>query len=455
MNTISEERMNKVISLISLGCPKNQVDTERMVATLEDAGYTISDSVDGADIVVVNTCCFIDEAKKEAIETILEIAELKKEGFVGSIIVCGCLAQHYGNEILAEIPEIDAVAGIGANGDIAIIADSVFRGEKVTRLPPKEELPLEGRRVLVSPPYWAYLKIAEGCSNHCSYCIIPEIRGECRSREMEAVVDEARELAAGGVKELILVAQDTTAYGIDCYGVSKLPQLLKELAQVEGIEWIRLMYCYPEKVTDELLDAIATTPKVVHYLDLPVQHISDKILSAMNRQSTGEGIRNLIGKIRERIPDIILRTTVITGFPGEGEQEFEELAEFVNEFEFDRFGCFAFSPQSGTPAALLDSTVSEQEKHDRCDILMNDQYSINEAKNLEKAGSVYRVLIEGYDGYSDSYSGRSYMDAPEIDTKIIFTSDKPHEEGEFVDVEILGISEYDLLGKEVDGKVTT
>lgn len=441
--------MNKVISVISLGCPKNQVDTERMIALLEDAGYTISDTIDGADIVLVNTCCFIDDAKKEAIETILEIAELKREGFVGSIIVCGCLAQHYGSEILAEIPEIDAVAGIGANGDIASIADSVYRGEKFTRCPPKEQLPLEGRRVLASPPYWAYLKIAEGCSNHCSYCIIPELRGECRSRSLDAVLDEARELAAGGVKELILVAQDTTAYGIDLYGVSKLPELLKSLAEIEGIVWLRLMYCYPEKMTDEIIETIISTPKVLHYLDLPVQHISDKILSAMNRQSTGAGIRSLMRKIRERIPDIIIRTTVITGFPGEGEQEFEELAEFVNEFEFDRFGCFAFSPQQGTPAALLDETVDEQERHDRCDILMNDQYSINEAKNLENVGNVYRVLVEGYDGYSDSYSGRSYMDAPEVDTKIIFTSEKIYEEGDFVDVEILGISEYDLLGKAV------
>ncbi|HOU10356.1 MAG TPA: 30S ribosomal protein S12 methylthiotransferase RimO [Clostridiales bacterium] len=443
--------MNKIISLISLGCPKNQVDTERMIASLEDAGYTLSDSVDGADIVVVNTCCFIDEAKKEAIETILEIAELKKGGFIGSIIVCGCLAQHYGNEILAQIPEIDAVAGIGANGSIASIADSVFRGEKISLLPPKEELPLEGRRVLVSPPYWAYLKIAEGCSNHCSYCVIPEIRGEYRSREMESVLEEARDLAGRGVKEVILVAQDTTAYGMDLYGEYKLPDLLKKMAEIDCLVWIRLMYCYPEKVTDELIEAIASTPKVVHYLDMPVQHINDGILSAMNRQSTSEGIKSLIRKLRERIPDIILRTTVITGFPGEGEQDFEQLAEFVNEFEFDRFGCFAFSPQQGTPAALLENALSEQEKADRCDILMNDQYSVNEAKNLDKVGNIYRVLVEGYDGYSDSYSGRSYMDAPEIDTKIIFTSGKLHEEGDFVDVEILGVSEYDLLGKALTG----
>jgi len=451
MIIFAEERMNKVISIISLGCPKNQVDTERIIASLEDAGYTISDSVDGADIVLVSTCCFIDEAKKEAIETILEIAEMKKEGFVGSIIVCGCLAQYYGSEILAEIPEIDAVAGIGANGEIASIADSVYRGEKVNLSPPKEHLPLEGRRVLASPPYWAYLKIAEGCSNHCSYCIIPDIRGECRSREIDSILREAEELAAGGTKELIIVAQDTTAYGIDLYGTPKLPQLLKSLAEIDGIVWIRLMYCYPDKVTDELIETIASTPKVVHYLDLPVQHISDKVLRAMNRQSSGEGIRELIRKIREKIPDIILRTTVITGFPGEGTEEFEELAEFINEFEFDRFGCFAFSPQPGTNAALLENELDEQERLDRCDILMNDQYSVIEAKNLEKVGNVYQVLIEGYDGYSDIYSGRSYMDAPEIDTKIIFTSDKVHEEGEFADVLILGISEYDLLGRETAG----
>ena len=440
--------MNYKIGMISLGCPKNQVDAEHMLALMDAEGWEIVDYVDGCDAVIVNTCGFIDDAKKEAIENILDMVELKKEGVISKIIVTGCLAQRYKDEIVKEIPEVDAVIGIGANGDIIKTVEEVMSGvDTIKNYPPQCDLPLEGQRILTTPHYWAYLKIGEGCSNRCTYCTIPSIRGNMRSRSMENVIDEAKQLAESGVKELILIAQDTTSYGLDLYGELKLPELLNELCKIDSIEWIRLLYCYPDRITDELIETMKNQEKVVNYIDLPLQHADDKILKAMNRRGDQALIRNVISKLRTEIPDVVIRTTFIVGFPGEGEEEFETLAEFVNEIEFDRLGVFTFSPQEGTPAFDMEDQVDEDIKTRRGEVIMQDQYSIMEEKNNEKIGKTYRVVVEDYDGYSDSYTGRTYMDAPEIDGLVKFTSHKDLDIGDFVDVEIFDVEDYDLIGE--------
>lgn len=440
--------MNYKIGMISLGCPKNQVDAEHMLALMDAEGWEIVDYVDGCDAVIVNTCGFIDDAKKEAIENILDMVELKKEGVISKIIVTGCLAQRYKDEIVKEIPEVDAVIGIGANGDIIKTVEEVMSGvDTIENYPPQCDLPLEGQRILTTPHYWAYLKICEGCSNRCTYCTIPSIRGNMRSRSMENVIDEAKQLAESGVKELILIAQDTTSYGLDLYGELKLPELLNELCKIDSIEWIRLLYCYPDRITDELIETMKNQEKVVNYIDLPLQHADDKILKAMNRRGDQALIRNVISKLRTEIPDVVIRTTFIVGFPGEGEEEFETLAEFVNEIEFDRLGVFTFSPQEGTPAFDMEDQVDEDIKTRRGEVIMQDQYSIMEEKNNEKIGKTYRVVVEDYDGYSDSYTGRTYMDAPEIDGLVKFTSHKDLDIGDFVDVEIFDVEDYDLIGE--------
>lgn len=440
--------MNYKIGMISLGCPKNQVDAEHMLALMDAEGWEIVDYVDGCDAVIVNTCGFIDDAKKEAIENILDMVELKKEGVISKIIVTGCLAQRYKDEIVKEIPEVDAVIGIGANGDIIKTVEEVMSGvDTIEKYPPQCELPLEGQRILTTPQYWAYLKIGEGCSNRCTYCTIPSIRGNMRSRSMENVIDEAKQLAESGVKELILIAQDTTSYGLDLYGELKLPELLNELCKIDSIEWIRLLYCYPDRITDELIETMKNQEKVVNYIDLPLQHADDKILKAMNRRGDQALIRNVISKLREEIPDVVIRTTFIVGFPGEGEEEFETLAEFVNEIEFDRLGVFTFSPQEGTPAFDMEDQVDEDIKTRRGEVIIQDQYSIMEEKNNEKIGKTYKVVVEDYDGYSDSYTGRTYMDAPEIDGLVKFTSHKDLDIGDFVDVEIFDVEDYDLIGE--------
>ena len=440
--------MNYKVGMISLGCPKNQVDAEHMLALMDAEGWKIVDYVDGCDVVIVNTCGFIDDAKKEAIENILDMVELKKEGVIGKIIVTGCLAQRYKEEIVKEIPEVDAVIGIGANGDIIKTVEEVMSGvDTIENYPPQCELPLEGQRILTTPQYWAYLKIGEGCSNRCTYCTIPSIRGNMRSRSMENIIDEAKQLAELGVKELILIAQDTTSYGLDLYGELKLSELLNELCKIDSIEWIRLLYCYPDRITDELIETMKNQDKVVNYIDLPLQHADDKILKAMNRRGDQALIRSVISKLRTEIPDVVIRTTFIVGFPGEGEKEFETLAEFVNEIEFDRLGVFTFSPQEGTPAFDMDNQVDEDVKTRRGEIIMQDQYSIMEEKNNEKIGKIYKVVVEDYDGYSDSYTGRTYMDAPEIDGLVKFTSQKDLEIGDFVNVEIFDIEDYDLIGE--------
>ncbi len=437
------------IGMISLGCPKNQVDAERMLALLDKNEFEIADCYEGVDAVIVNTCGFIDDAKREAIENILDMAQLKEDGTVKKIIVTGCLAQRHQKEIFDEIPEVDAVIGIGANGNIAEIVKKVIEGENVYEMPSNSELPLVGERLLTTPEYWSYLKIADGCSNRCTYCAIPSIRGDFRSVEFETLVDEAKALADAGTKELILIAQDTTNYGMDLYGKLRLPELLDALCEIDGIEWIRLLYCYPDKITDELLETMARQPKVVHYIDLPLQHADDKILKAMNRKGDSAYLRETIAKIREAMPDAVIRTTFIIGFPGEGEEEFENLAEFVNEIEFDRLGCFSYSPQDGTPAFDMDNQVDDETKLRRGDIIMGDQLEIVTLKNHERIGKTYKVIVEDYDGYSDSYSGRTYMDAPDIDGKIIFTTDKHYENGDFTEIEVIGMNDYDLIGKDI------
>lgn len=440
--------MNYKVGMISLGCPKNQVDAEHMLALMDAEGWEIVDYVDGCDVVIVNTCGFIDDAKKEAIENILDMVELKKEGVIGKIIVTGCLAQRYKEEIVKEIPEVDAVIGIGANGDIIKTVEEVMSSvATLESYPPQCELPLDGQRILTTPNYWAYLKIADGCSNRCTYCTIPSIRGDMRSRSMESILDEAKQLAELGVKELILIAQDTTSYGLDLYGELKLPELLNELCKIDSIEWIRLLYCYPDRITDELIATMKNQEKVVNYIDLPLQHADDKILKAMNRRGDQSLIRSVISKLRTEIPDVVIRTTFIVGFPGEGDGEFETLAEFVNEIEFDRLGVFTFSPQEGTPAFDMENQVEEDVKVRRGEVIMQDQYSIMEEKNSEKIGKTYKVVVEEYDGYSDSYVGRTYMDAPEIDGLVKFTSHDDLEIGDFVEVEIFEVEDYDLIGE--------
>ena len=440
--------MEYKVGMISLGCPKNQVDAEHMLALIDAAGCEIVDYVDGCDVVIVNTCGFIDDAKKEAIENILDMVELKKEGIISKIVVTGCLAQRYKDEIVTEIPEVDAVVGIGANGDIVKTIEEVTPGvDTIEKYPPRIDLPLEGQRILTTPQYWAYLKIGEGCSNRCTYCTIPSIRGNMRSRSMENVIEEAKQLAESGVKELILIAQDTTSYGLDLYGELKLPELLNELCKIDSIEWIRLLYCYPDRITDELIETMKKQDKVVNYIDLPLQHADDKILKAMNRRGDQAMIRNVIEKLRTEIPDVVIRTTFIVGFPGEGEDEFENLAVFVNEIEFDRLGVFTFSAQEGTPAYDMEDQVEEDVKTRRGEIIMQDQYSIMEEKNNEKIGKTYKVIVEDYDGYSDSYTGRTYMDAPEIDGIVRFTSDRDLDIGDFVEVEIFDVEDYDLIGE--------
>ena len=438
------------VGMISLGCPKNQVDAERMLAIIDKNSFEITDCYDGADVVIVNTCGFIDAAKAEAIENILDMAELKKEGIIKKIIVAGCLSERYKDEIFTEMPEVDGVMGIGAINQVDSIIRRVLDGEKVFQMDDKYNLPLCGERILTTPSYWSYLKIADGCSNRCTYCAIPGIRGDYRSEEFDMVIEEAKQLAAAGTKELILIAQDTTAYGYDLYGEYRLPELLNSLCEIDGIEWIRMLYCYPDKITDELLDVMKNQPKVLHYIDLPLQHADDRILKRMGRKGDSTYLRNVISRIREAMPDAVIRTTFMVGFPGEDEEAFDNLAEFVNEIEFDRLGCFEFSPQEGTPAYNMPDQVDDKVKNRRGEIIMNDQLEIVNLKNDEKVGKTYRVLVEDYDGYSDSYSGRTYMDAPEIDGKINFTSSHDYNPGDFADVEVIGVNDYDLIGKDIN-----
>lgn len=439
--------MSATVGMISLGCPKNQVDAELMLAKLDEAGFKISNEISGCDAVIINTCGFIEDAKREAIENILEMAEYKEAGAIKSIVVTGCLAERYKEEIMEEMPEVDVVVGIGNNADIVDLVKKAIDGEKTLAFSEKENLPLEGQRLLTTPDYWAYLKIADGCSNYCTYCAIPEIRGGFRSRTMESVLCEAEALAASGIKELILIAQDTTRYGEDLYGELKLPELLIKLCKIQGIEWIRLLYCYPDRLTDELIDVIASEKKICNYIDLPLQHVNGEVLKAMNRHGDRQSLTELIAKLRRKMPDLCLRTTFITGFPGETSEQYEELAEFVKEIKFDRLGCFAYSPEEGTPAAAFENQVDDAEKAHRGELIMDSQYGIVIDNNRKLVGRTLKVIVDGYDFENCCYLGRSYKDAPEIDGRISFTSERELIPGSFVDVLITDLDEYDLIGE--------
>ena len=438
------------VSVVSLGCPKNQVDAEMMLATLDKAGFEITPVEAEADAIIINTCGFIEDAKKEAIENILECAAYKNEGNLKALIVTGCLAERYKDDITEEIPEVDLVVGIGSNKDIAALTKAAIEGSCKNSYGEKGDLDLNADRMLGGYPFSAYIKISDGCDNCCTYCAIPMIRGRLRSRRIEDIVAEAERLAEGGVTELIVVGQDTTAYGEDIYGEGRLPQLLRELCKVEKLHWIRTLYTYPERITDELLDTIAEEKKLVHYLDIPLQHADGAILKRMNRRGDRESLTALIGRIRARIPDITLRTTFITGFPGESDEQFCSLHEFVKEARFDKLGCFTYSPEEDTMAATFPDQVDEQVKNDRMELIMTDQMTISAEKNEEKIGSVTEVLIEGWDDYIKCYYGRSPADAPEIDGKVFFTSDKPLVIGEYVFVQVNDCLEYDLLGERTD-----
>lgn len=437
------------ISMVSLGCPKNQVDAEMMLYSLKQAGFEIGVPEAEADAIIVNTCGFIEDAKSEAIENILEAAQYKRDGKCKAVIVTGCLAERYRDDVTEEIPEADVCVGIGSNGDIARIVKEAIESKVSNSYGKKEALNLNGKRILGGLPFTAYLKIGDGCDNCCTYCAIPKIRGRMRSRTIESCVAEAKELAAGGVRELIVVAQDTTAYGTDLYGESKLCELLRELCKIDGLEWIRTLYTYPERISDELLSLIASEPKLVKYLDIPIQHVNGEILKRMNRRGDRETLTALIKKIRAVVPDITLRTTLITGFPGETEGQYEQLHSFVKEIEFDRLGCFTYSAEEGTIAAEYDGQIDEQTKQDRAEHIMETQLDIAAEKNRAKIGTVQRVLIEGWDDYIKCYYGRSAADAPEIDGKVFFMAKQQLVIGDFVDVQINDTIEYDLLGEQI------
>ena len=436
------------VGMISLGCPKNQVDGEALLAKLAQAGYQIVNEIENSDVMIVNTCGFIEDAKREAIDTILEVAQYKEAGLISAIVVTGCLAERYQDEILKEMPEVDAVIGIGANSDIVKVCDKALCGIKTSNFPNKCYLPLDGERMLSTPPHWAYLKIAEGCDNRCAYCAIPGIRGNFRSRTIESVVDEAKSLVNRGVKEIILVAQDTTKYGQDLYGEYSLDKLLKELVKIDGLEWIRLFYCYPQRITDSLIDVIANEDKVCKYIDIPLQHSDATVLKNMNRVGDGNDYRVLLNKMREAIPGLALRTTFMVGFPGETDEQFENLCEFVKDMKFDKMGCFTFSPEEDTPAFDMENQIDEDVKKRRQEVLMNAQFFITEASNKSRVGNVYKVIVDSFaDG---KYTGRSYMDSPEIDSGIIFTSNKKLNIGDFVDVKITDFDGYDLIGEHYE-----
>lgn len=439
------------VGMVSLGCPKNQMDAELMLGRLRDAGIELTAESGLADVVIVNTCGFIEDAKKESIENILEFAQLKKEGQIRKIIVTGCMAERYKDELLKELPECDAVLGLGANGDIVEAVETVLRGERMARFPDKGCWSLEGNRLQTTPDFFAYLRIGDGCNNCCTYCAIPLIRGRLRSRDRDAVVEEARGLAERGVKELTLVAQDTTLYGADWDGESHLPELLERLCEIEGLRWIRLLYCYPEHITDRLLDVIAAQDKMAKYMDIPIQHANGKVLAAMNRPGDAASLKALLRHIREKVPGIVLRTTVMTGFPGEGKKEFAELCEFIKEMRFERLGCFAFSPEEGTKAALLPNPVEEKEKQRRRDIVMEEQTLITDRYNRSRVGKTLDVLVESYDRYAECWFGRSEADAPDIDCKVFFAGGpRDVRPGDFVRVKITDVLDWDLMGERVE-----
>lgn len=454
----------KNVLFVSLGCDKNLVDSEKMLGLLNEAGYRVAQEESEADAIVVNTCCFIHDAKEESVETILEMAEWKKKGRLKALIVTGCMAQRYQDEIQQEIPEVDAVIGTTGYTEIVPILDEILAEaeasqEEAAVEEPKEKsfvnccpsidlLPasLADKRVVTTGGYTAYLKIAEGCNKRCTYCIIPYIRGHYRSFPMEDLLEEARKLAEGGVKELILIAQETTVYGMDCYGRKALPELLTKLCEIEGIEWIRILYCYPEEITDELIAVMKKEKKICHYLDIPIQHSEDTILKRMGRRTNRAELVSLVEKLRKEIPDIVLRTTLITGFPSETEEEFKNMVDFVDSMEFDRLGVFPYSAEEGTKAAEMDGQITEEVKESRRDEIMALQQEISADKAASRIDDEMSVLIEGYLYEDDIYIGRTYMDAPKVDGNVFVRAEEELISGDIVPVRITGANEYDLMG---------
>lgn len=439
------------ILFVSLGCDKNLVDSEVMLGMLKERGYTFTDDQTQADAAVVNTCCFINDAKEESIQTILELAELKKTGQLKALVVAGCLAQRYQEEVQKEIEEVDAIIGTTALEKVVETLDEVLAGKGENHLEALDKAPLGGKeRVLTTGGYFSYLKIAEGCNKHCTYCIIPKVRGEYRSVPMELLLDEARQLAGKGIKELILVAQETTLYGMDLYGEKKLPELLERLCEIEGLIWIRIMYCYPEEITQELIDVMKRQPKICHYLDIPIQSGSDRILKLMGRRTDTAQIEELVDHLREEIPDICIRTTFITGFPTETEEDFTETMKFINRMEFDRLGAFTYSPEEGTPAAGMDGQVEEEIKIRRQQEMMELQQEIafEAAENMK--GRELTVMIEGKLAEDDVYVARTYKDAPSVDGYLFVNTDWSLMSGDFVKVCVTGANEYDLIGEIIE-----
>ncbi len=438
------------VAFISLGCSKNLVDTEVMLHNLYKAGFEVTFEVEEAEIIIINTCGFIESAKQEAIDNILDAAELREFGKCKHLIATGCLVERYRDEVMKELPELDALVGVGSLDDIAEACRAVMRGEKYTSFKDKNASQLGGGRILTTAPHTAYLKIAEGCDNRCTYCAIPLIRGGLRSRTVEDIVNEACELDRAGVKELNLIAQDTTRYGLDLYGEYSLARLVREITARTAIPWIRLLYCYPDKITDELIEEFRTNPRLVKYMDIPVQHISDSVLKRMNRHGDKSTIKAAIKKLRGSVPEITLRTTAMVGFPGETEADFEELCEFVKETRFDRFGAFTFSPEEDTEAALMADQLDEQLKQDRYDILMQTQLTVAEELNANKIGSVITVITDGYDSIGEVYYSRSEADAPDVDGKIYYRAPKgKYTYGDFVKVKITEALDYDLVGDAI------
>ena len=440
------------VGMISLGCSKNQVDAERLLATLAREGYEICSDMTECDAVIVNTCGFIEDAKKESIDTILECCAAKGEGRLKCVAVTGCLAERYRAELASEIPEVDVVLGLGGNRRIGEAIREAVKGNHFIEYGEKESLSMEGERILANEPWFAYVKVAEGCDNRCSYCAIPLIRGRFRSRPMENILEECRRLAESGVTELNLVAQDTTRYGEDLYGESRLPELIDAVCALEKVHWVRVLYCYPDRVTDRLIETIARQPKAVHYFDIPVQHASAHVLRDMNRRGDKQSILELCRSIRERIPDVVLRTTLIAGFPTETEQDFAELCELVEEARFDRLGCFAYSQEEDTPAGAM-AQLPEELRRRRAEIVMELQMSAAFDFADRCVGRTLEVLVEGYE--DGQYFGRSYMDAPDIDTKVYFTSEEELTPGSYVPVLITDACEYDLIGTVPHKEETT
>ena len=442
--------MTHTIGMISLGCAKNQVNAEHMLWLLRQAGYEISPDPDGAELVIVNTCGFIESAKTEAIDNILAMAQLKAEGRIQKILVTGCLAQRYQEEILQEMPEVDGVLGTGSYFDVANAVGQVLSGKRYKRFDDINADQSEDGRILTTPEYYAYLKIAEGCDNHCSYCVIPSLRGKYRSRQMDDVLYEARMLADSGVKELIVVAQDTSRYGTDLPGHKRLlPELLRKLCEIDGLHWIRVHYVYPDEIDDEFIQVMASEPKIVKYLDIPIQHCNSKILKLMNRRGDGEFLKALFARLRAGIPGLVIRTSLITGLPGEGEEEFAELCDFLREERLERVGAFAFSPEEGTPAAEMEH-VDTDTAVKRAEIVEMLQSEIMDAYNAEKLGKTMEVLVDGYDEESGQFYGRTFADSPDIDGRVWIASDEPVHEGDFVMVKIDGCTDGDLCGYVVE-----